>query len=199
MKENDSLVDENPAIHSTADITIDNGYNFGPATRATAWAFLAFGVFAIYMGGGGIFIGIFTILAGFFALTSKNGTQVCLSNGYIREYSAVLGLKTGKWQTTAALPDITVMKLGKKRETAGFIPGLPGMPTVGMEMDASVNEVYLLSADHRKRVLLKVCNSAKEGFEFAKDLALKMGKNVVEFNPKISEVTLARRLAERRK
>jgi len=190
MKE-DSLV-AGHGSNSKADLTIDNGFSFGPATRAAAWAFIAFGIMAIYWGGGGIFFGVLVSLAGIFALTSKHGTQVSFSNNYIREYSVVFGVKSGKWKSTIALPDLTVMKLGRKREVGNFIPSMPGSTlATGFEMDATVNEIYLLTADHRKRVLIKVCKSTKEAFAFAKDLAAKMEKNLVSFNPKISEASKA--------
>ena len=86
------------------------------------------------------------------------------------------------------LPDITVMKLGKKAGIVGIRTG-----GITMERDVSVNEVYLLSANHRKRILVKVCQSQKEGVEFAKEIAQKMGKNFVAFNPPVSEKTKARR------
>jgi hypothetical protein len=188
MKADDSLVDTNSSV---ADITVDNGFNFGPATRTGAWLFAAFGLYGIYMGGGGIFFGVFLLLAAIFALTSKHGVQISLSNNYIREYSSVFGIKSGKWKSTLGLTDITVIKLGKKIRMGNFLPAVVATPVGSIEIDASVNEVYLLTADHRKRILVKVCKSAKEGFEFAKEISSRMGKNLVNFNPKISEATKA--------
>ena len=190
MNPNGKVINNEHINSSTADLTIDNGYSFGPVTRTAAWAFMAFGVLAMYFGGGGIFFGILVTLAGLFALTSKHGTQLCFSNNCMREYGAFFGIKTGKWFPTHGLPDITVMKLGRKREVAIMIP-VVGNVSPGFEMDATVNEVYLLSSNHRKRVLIKVCKSSKEGFAFAKDLAEKMGKKLVEFNPQISEASKA--------
>lgn len=188
MSEDDKIIDGDSITNSKADLTIPNGYSFGPATRMTAIGLLIFGCFAFYMGGGGYFIGPTIIVASLFALTAKHGTEISYSNNYIREYSVSFGFKTGKWIPTIMLPDITVLKLGKKAGVASFRTG-----GIALERDASVNEVYLLSANHRKRILVKVCQSQKEGVEFAKELAQKMGKNFVAFNPPVSEKSKARR------
>jgi len=188
MIENDKIIDGDSITNSKADISISNGFSFGPATRAMAVAMLILGFFAFFMGGGGYFIGATIIMASLFALTAKHGTEISFSNNYIREYSWSFGFKTGKWIPTIMLPDITVMKLGKKAGIVGIRTG-----GITMERDVSVNEVYLLSANHRKRILVKVCQSQKEGVEFAKEIAQKMGKNFVAFNPPVSEKTKARR------
>lgn len=188
MSNSNELVDNDHISNSKADISISNGFNFGPATRMIAGIMISLGVFAILSGAAGYFLGPVIMLAGFYALTSKFGTEISLSNNYIKEYSALLGIKSGKWQSTLMLPDICVIKLGKTRSVANARTG-----GIGAEVDASVNEVYLFSANHRKRILIKTCKSKKEADEFAKDLAQKMGKNYTAFNPQISEQTKARR------
>ncbi|MBI3133233.1 MAG: hypothetical protein HYZ14_01025 [Bacteroidetes bacterium] len=188
MGTNDQLVDNDHITNSTADIRISNGFSFGPATRLVAGVMVVLGAFALLSGGAGFFLGPIILLAALFALTSKFGTEISLSNNYIKEYSVAFGIRSGKWQSTLMLPDLCVIKLGKTRGVANTYTG-----GIGTEVDASKNEVYLLSANHRKKVLMKVCNSKKEAENFARDLAQKMGKNYVPFNPKISEQTKARR------
>lgn len=100
----------------------------------------------------------------------------------------MFGIKSGKWESSLLLPDLCVLKIGKTQSVANSRTG-----GIGTDMDVSKNEVYLLSANHRKKILIKTCDSKAKAVAFAEDLAQKMGKNFVEFNPKISEQTKARR------
>lgn len=188
MSKNDQLVDNDHISNSKADISISNGFSFGPATRFLAGILGVFGVVAVLTGGPGLFIGPVLILMSLFALTSKFGTEISLSNNYIREYGSAFGIKSGKWESSLLMPDLCVLKIGKTQSVANSRTG--GIAT---DLDVSKNEVYLLSANHRKKILVKVCNSKAEGLKFAQELAQKMGKTVAEFNPKISEQTKARR------
>jgi hypothetical protein len=188
MSSTDTLVDNDHITNSKADISIDNGFSFGPATRIVAVALIIFGVLALLSGGPGFFLGPLVLLAALFAVTSKHGVEISFSNNYMREYGQALGIKTGKWMSTITLPDIAVLRLAKRQGVVN--PATGGM---AMDRDVSANEVYILSANHRKKVLLKVCKSKNEAEEFAKMLAGKMGKNFVPFNPVVSESTKARR------
>jgi len=188
MSKNDQLVDNDHISNSKADISISNGFSFGPATRFLAGILAAFGLLAVLTGGPGLFVGPVICLMSFFALTSKFGTEISLSNNYIREYGSVFGIKSGKWESSLLLPDLCVLKIGKTQSVANSRTG-----GLGTDMDVSKNEVYFLSANHRKKILIKVCNSKAEALNFAQDLAQKMGKNLAEFNPKISDQSKARR------
>jgi len=188
MSNNDQLVDNDHISNSKPDIRISNGYSFGPATRLVAGVLLILGLLATLSGRGGYIIGPIISLAALFALTSKFGTEISLANNYIREYAVVFGIKGGKWQSTLLLPDLCVIKIGKTRSVASARTG-----GIGAEVDASENEVYLFSANHRKRVLIKTCKSKKQAIDFASELAQKMHKNFVDFNPKISDQSKARR------
>ena len=182
----DNLIDSDNITKFNPDIVIKNGFSFGPVTRLVSGVLIVFGALAIISGGGGYFLGPIICLAALFA--SSYGAEISLSNNYIREYTSTFGFKTGKWVSTIGLPDIAVMKLGKTRGVANIRTG-----GTAFEVDASANEVYLLSANHRKRVLVKVCQSRSDGVEFATQLAKQMGKNFVPFNPSVSEKSKARR------
>ncbi len=188
MSKKDQLVDNDHISNSKADISISNGFSFGPATRFVSALLAVFGVFALLTGGPGLFVGPVITLMALFALTSKFGTEISLANNYIREYGSVFGIKSGKWESSLMLPDLCVLKIGKTQSVANSRTG-----GIGTDMDVSKNEVYLLSANHRKKILIKTCDSKAKAVAFAEDLAQKMGKNFVEFNPKISEQTKARR------
>lgn len=181
------LIDTPPEV-PVPDITIKNGFNFGPAARAAAFVIFPFSLLVIATGGIGIFIGpVFLFIAGF-ALTSRQGVQISYQGAYLKEYNSVFGLRNGKWISTHGLPDICVLKLGMKQTLGQYYSGTPTL-----ERDVSINEVYLMSANHRKRILVKKCKNKAEAVKFAEGLAAKMKKNFVPFNPQISEQTKARR------
>jgi hypothetical protein len=171
-----------------ADLKFHNGYGFGSTTRGVAGVLILLGVFAIISGGAGFFIGPVITLACIYALTSTYGTEISLSNQHVREYHTAFGIKSGKWVPTSTFPDIAVMRIGKSKGVVNYRTG-----GTALEVDASANEVYLLSANHRAKILLRTCKSKSEAEKFATEIAEKMNKKFVTFNPVISEKTKARR------
>ncbi len=183
------ILDDGEIRSFTIDVSVDNGYNFGTTTRFVAWLMLAFGLVFLVNGGPGYFIGPVVLLASTFVLTSKYGTHICLSNKYIREYSTLYFFKRGNWIPTHTLPDVSVLRIGRAIGQVRYSTGAEIN-----SVDVTMSEVYLLSQNHRMKVLLKVCKSTKEANLFAAEMAEKMGKNFVPFNPVISEKTKARRM-----
>lgn len=183
MTEINDTIDSDLITGSKADLTYKNGYTFSFGLRVAISILSVFGVFAIVSGGPGYIIGPIILFFGSYALTSTYGTDVSLSNNYVRVYSSSYGIKRGKWVPTVLMPDITVLKMGKSvGMNQIFGPG-------EVKLEKAVYEVYVLTANHRKRLLLCETESGKTAFETAKMLADKMEKNLVQFNPIISQRT----------
>ena len=146
----DELIDNSQITGHQADIVIDNGYSFTSRLRIAASLFGILSVLMIFSGGPGIIIGPLIFLGCSFLLTSKHGVDISLKTGYVREFGEKFFVfKSGKWLPLAAYSDICILKLGKTRRHSDITGG------VSTDIDASKNEVYLMTYDHRKRFLLK--------------------------------------------
>lgn len=194
MHKDTDLIDNESITNHSADITVKNGFSFSSITRTLGVCLLVLSLLAISSGGGGLIIGSVIFLASLFAITSTHGVEISLSTNYIREYSSAFGIKSGKWQSTLLLPDICILTIGKTVTMPG---GSMAMGTMvgasNIELDATKTEVYLMSANHRKRVLIKICKSKREADSFAQELAQKMNKRLAVFNPQISEQSKRKR------
>ena len=188
------LVDNDQISGHKPDISVKNGYSFTNFVRGIALVFVLFGLaittsFTLPT----ILIGTVIILSALFIFSSEYGTDISTSTMYIREYhKRFFFLKTGpKWIPMSPFSDVCILKLGKSRQVSDMY----GVSS--NSLDASKNEVYLMTYDHRRRFLVKICNSKQEAIEFAQEFAEKFDKTVKEFNPAISEAT-RRRVASRR-
>ena len=183
---NDELIDNGPITEHHVDISYANGNSFGATTRILAGIFLVFGLMLPISGGGGLILGPVLIFASAFVLTSSHGVDVCFETKYIREYHKRFFIKSGEWKSTYSYPDICILKLGKSKVHSDISGG------VSTQIDVSKNEVYLMTPNHRKRMLIKICNSVREAVKVAEFLAEKLDKKVTQFNPELSEKTKQR-------
>ena len=187
MDELKETLDSSSITDSVSDVTYHNGYTFSFGLRVAISFLGLFGLFAIISGGPGYVLGPPILFFSLYAHTSTFGTDVSFNNNYIREYSKSFWFKRGKWKSTVLLPDITILKMGKSI----------GVNHVYSEKTSQVTKnvysVWVLSANHRKRVLIRETESAVDSYEVAVYLSELMGKNFVDFNPVISQATRAKR------
>jgi hypothetical protein len=181
------ILDDKGLDQQTVDITFKNGGSFSPLTRVVSIIFLLIGLGMLASGEiFGFIIGPAIIFGAGFIITSNFGTDVCVSSKYVREYHERFFIKSGKWVPTNLLTDICVIKVGKNA-TRSDMTG-----SVSTEIDISKNEIVLLSANHRKRILLRTCNSSQEAAEKAVEIAEILDKKFTKFNPQISKKTQER-------
>lgn len=187
MSNTNDTLDSGSITDSVIDISYDNGFTFSSGLRIAMTLLGLIGCYAIYDGAIGYIIGPPIVLFSIYAHTSKTGTDVSFENNYIREYSKSFWIKKGKWIPTGLLPDITILKMGKSI----------GINHVYSEKTAqttkTVYSVCVLSANHRKRILICETTSGKKAHKTALFLAEKMDKKLKDFNPIISKATLAKR------
>jgi hypothetical protein len=189
---NDDLLDSNHIRDHTADVTFKNGKSFSSMTRFFGAAILIVGLGLLLAGSvSGFILGLILIGGGGFIFTSTYGTDISTSTNYIREYHQIFFVKTGKWKTSAPYSDICIIKISK----TAIRSDLAGANSMGI--DISKNEIYLMTHDHRKRFLLKICKTSKEAAKEAKQLADVLDKKLAVFSPALSAVTQAR-LQQRR-
>ena len=131
--------------------------------------------------------GLFLVFGAAYMISSQFGTQVSIDNNQVREYHSRFFLKTGKWYDLKLFPDITILKISRSMTVTDRLGASHAT------FDTSKNEVYLLSANHRKKILLKICNSYADAEKNANELAKLLDKKIVQFNPKISKSTKDRK------
>lgn len=187
MGYSDETLDASSITDSVVDVLYDNGHTYSLGLRVAMSLFGIIGLFAIYDGGWGYFIGPPIILIAIYTHTARTGTDVSFENNYIREFSKSFWVKKGKWVPTSLLPDITILRMGKS----------VGVNHVYSEKTAHVSKtiysICILSATHRERILISETESSKKAYEVAVFLSKKMDKNLTDFKPFISKATMARR------
>lgn len=183
----DEVLDNAGIIAHQSDIQIDNGASFTPRIKFMAAIFGFAGILSCFSGAGGLIFGLLVIFGSLFILTSRYGTDISLSTNYVREYhKRFFFWKSGKWLPLSAFSDICILKLGRKRTSSDLTM------MVSTDIDVSKNEVYLMTHDHRRRFLLKICQSQKEALAFAEEMCEKLNKKLAKFNPQISQQTQQR-------
>lgn len=131
-------------------------------------------------------LGIGLALIGSFIWSSSYGIQINVDQNKFREYASMFGIKYGEWKALEKTPFISVVK------------GRSGM-TVYSRSNRSTSviddryEVCLLNNSHRKRVVIQKFEDKSKALEYANQIASKLDKSVVQFNPVVSQKTKSRR------
>ena len=180
------VLDSNAKIR--AELTYKNGAVFNKTMRILLGVICSFLLLAVLtLNIVPILIGLVFFPIGIYAFTAFHGTEISFSDCAVRAYTSSYGVKKGRWESTNLLPDITVMA-----NSAGVVMSnmYAGGHTV---LKTKIYQVVLLSANHRKKVIVCEKTDPDQAFEVAKMLAEKMDKKIVEFNPVISQQTMDRR------
>ncbi len=176
-------LDNDSIISSKCDIHFSNGYTYSLGLRVTMILAGLIGIVFIIIGGLGYFTGPLFILATMYTLTSINGTEISSSNGYLKAYTSSFWIKKGKWMPSIFLTDLCVLRLGNAVDEINS-PAIPGN---------KVYELFLMTADHRKRFFITAFDTKEEAFSCAKTLAQRIEKEHSYYQPKVSDSTRAMR------
>jgi hypothetical protein len=131
-------------------------------------------------------LGIGIALAGSFIWSGSYGIQIDVEQNKFREYASMFGIKYGEWKSLEKTPFISVVK------------GRSGM-TVYSRSNRSTSvidnrfEVCLLNSSHRTRVVIQKFKDKSQAMEYANEIASKLNKSVVQYNPVVSQKTKSRR------
>ncbi len=112
------------------------------------------------------------------------GTEFDHERTCLREYGSVFGFRWGKWQ--AATPFKAIVILGKRRVSTMYSRG-----QVALDQAERNHDVTLVDSTHRKKFLLKACDSVEEARSLAEQVAAYTGLPVERYAPQ--------RLSERRR
>lgn len=107
-------------------------------------------------------------------------------SGEFREYGRAFGIKWGKWQNLDQFPDMTILTL-KEGLT------LRNRSNVSTTVVEKYYGIYLLTSSHRAKVLVNKFKDLEQAKDFITPIALGLNKEVVQYNPAISERTRMRR------
>lgn len=181
------LLDSGDIDNCQVDLTYQNGFVFQYFLLFIVLILGGIGVAATLYGEMGYFFGPPLVLLSIFGLTYRHGTDISAGNQYIRPYSRIYGIKTGKWLPTVMLTDLTILKAG----TAIHID----LESLSKEQLAKkgIYDLYLLTANHRKRQYITTFNSLQDAIKEGMHLADLLDKQFREYKPQISRATRARR------
>jgi hypothetical protein len=131
-------------------------------------------------------LGAGIVLLGSFMWSSSYGIQIDVEQNKFREYASIFGIKYGEWKSLDKTPFISIVK------------GRSGM-TVYSRSNRSTSvvddryEVCLLNNSHRARVVIQKFENKNTAMNYANEIASKLDKTVVQFNPVVSQKTKSRR------
>jgi hypothetical protein len=154
-------------------ISIRHGFSFAMPIIIAAFVVTFLGIISFFESP---IFGIGLIIASIFVWSSSYGIQINPTDKNYREFGSVFGLKTGEWKPFDSLPFLTVLR---NRE---------GM-TVYSKSNRSTTSiddsfcVYLLNASHRKKVLVQKFDTKELAIKNASELASRLKKELVEFDP----------------
>lgn len=147
-------------------------------------AFFPSGMRILFVFVGGVF-SIFLIGLPILAMAIyRVGTEIDTERTRLREYGSLFGLRRGKWQ--ASTPFKAIVILGKHRTGTMYSQG-----QVALDQAERNHDVTLVDTTHRKKFLLKACNSVAEARSLAEQVATFTGLPVERYAPQ--------RLSERRR
>ena len=155
-------------------IKFDHGHSFPAPLRIGGGLFTLFGIIGV------IELSVFALallLVGLYILSSRTGMILDTENRRFMEYTELFMIKRGKWKELIGYPDLAVLRIQYGARTM----------TRGMQQIDNKEvyfEVFMLTANHRKRVLISKHPDIASAQEKAKELAGLLGLNYVKFQPK---------------
>lgn len=104
------------------------------------------------------------------------GTELDVDRARVREYGSLLGMRWGKWLPMAPFKAIVI--LGKRRVGTMYSRGQVALDQVELNHD-----VTLVDATHRRKFLLKACDSLTEARSLSASVAQYTGLPIERYAP----------------
>ena len=105
------------------------------------------------------------------------GTEINADRARIREYGSLFGLRWGKWRSSDPYKAIVI--LSQRRVSTMYSRG-----QVAMDQTEQNEDVTLVDASHRKKFLLKACDTELEARSLANNVAQFTGLPIERYAPK---------------
>ncbi|WP_375239760.1 hypothetical protein [Aurantibacter sp.] len=125
------------------------------------------------------FIGLILLILGLFLATAKDGIILDKRNNKFKKTIFFLGLRLGKWKSFERFTDIAILtgNIG-----LGFYRFIASQKTTTFHSN-KVFEVYMLTKNHRERIILKRYKQEEKATISAQDLAYELGMELNIFSP----------------
>lgn len=141
------------------------------------------------------------LIAPLLPLFSSWGSEIHLDTNRIREFNSFFGFRFGPWKTMVPYTDIVIQTLHYTKKMGGM-NSRSGLTIMGifepnLTLEKSKTQVFLMTPDHRRKILVAVAKNGKEAVDIALNLSEKTGRNIRPFNPKISAASRARKYGRR--
>jgi hypothetical protein len=128
---------------------------------------------------GALILGTLVTVFSALAATMSAGVYLDTANKRMRQYSSYLWIKSGSWKGIEMYPFLTLFK--SKLSSTVYSRG-----NVALDLTDTVYDVFLLSKNHRERVLIYSCPSKEQAVKTANILGKKLDREVVIYNPQSS-------------
>ena len=104
------------------------------------------------------------------------GTEIDLEHKRFREYSSVLGIRWGKWMPLAEFSSVTVLRVNRTST-------MYSRSQQAQDFKEMNHDVVLLNATHRRKQVLKACDTREEAVTIAKLVADRTGFPLEQYAP----------------
>jgi hypothetical protein len=180
MKE---IIDED--FSKRIPVIIRNSFGFVLPSTGVMFSFVLMacgGVLVATSGGmlnGKLIFGTFIFLVAGVGATLRSGAIIDTANRKMKVYVSFFGIKSGEWKDMSAYPYLTIFKTN----LASTVSSRGNVSTKLMDV---AYDVFLLTKNHRERVLIFTCDTKEKAQATAQVLAKKLDKEVVIYNPQSS-------------
>ena len=123
-------------------------------------------------------ISLIILLLGLFFSTAKDGIILDKENNRFKKVVFFLGLELGSWKSLKPFTDIAILtgNIG-----LGFYRFVASQRAT--TFSNNVFEIYMLTENHRERIILKRYKAEDKATVFAQDIAYKLGMEFNIFSP----------------
>jgi len=171
------------------------GHVFKPTTRTASKILIVICVLGFYIGQTMdaetmSFAAVLICLVCIILLNYKSSVEINTEINKFRECGQLFFYKFGKWRNLSSYTDLAILTTRKKLEVEVMTIHSQNLVSTHHEKETAV---YLLTASHRHRILIKVCGSYRVAESFAEEIAIELNKTYTVFSPKISKVSLDKR------
>jgi len=104
------------------------------------------------------------------------GTEIDPEHKRIREYYSVLGVRWGKWMPLTEFSSVTVLRVNRSST-------MYSRSQQAQDFNEVNHDVVLLNATHRRKQVLKACNTHEEAMNLARIVAERTGFRLEQYAP----------------
>ncbi len=131
-------------------------------------------------------LAILMVAIGVFVSFSYNGIEIKPSEKSFRSYSRIFGLKFGKWEPLEQFKSLSILRREDAYRAYSYAMS-------SFESKSEYFGIFLLSANHRKKMEVQKHGNKTDALAAAKKLSQDLQLDLVKYQPVISAKTQGRR------